>query len=422
MQSLLIIALFCKLALCQGCVLPKPEKLLTWQFSTGDHPEDEILVHGGALKALGAIKGDISVVSIAGPHRTGKSMLMNRLAPHKIGENPFQVNKNVKDSSNSVIMAVVPPCASGSKNTVVLIDTPGLFAPQRPAKFDAELLAIVNLLSSVVLYNNMGTIERSSVERLSFAVDTAFALSLAEQRDDPAAAEGAGGRISPPHLLWLVQNFHLQMASAERGNMSPQQWLSDVLTQMDKSYNRTSHFESQFHSFFKSIDAFTLPWPVSQLEDIHRLGELDQSMITEGYRAAVATLTERVKTLSEPKSIGAVAIPGSTLIKLIVRWTARINAASKHGKVSDAAQDLLGHIVGNDADAQKAFNTYLARELWGQEESSGGSIFSLGSPSSWLGSFAALACVAGLVWMASKSRRPTSKGQDIESNGGNKSN
>jgi hypothetical protein len=35
---------------------------------------------------------------------------------------------------------------------------------------------------------------------------------------------------------------------------------------MDKSYNRTSHFETQFHSFFKSIDALTLPWPVSQVE------------------------------------------------------------------------------------------------------------------------------------------------------------
>ena len=50
----------------------------------------------------------------------------------------------------------------------------------------------------------------------------------------------------------------------------------------------------------------------------------------------------QIKTLSEPKSIGVMAIPGSTLIKLIVRWTARINSASKYGKVSDAAQDLLG--------------------------------------------------------------------------------
>jgi hypothetical protein len=52
--------------------------------------------------------------------------------------------------------------------------------------------------------------------RRALQVDTAFALSIAEQRDAPAAAAGSGTRISAPHLLWLVQNFHLQMASAER--------------------------------------------------------------------------------------------------------------------------------------------------------------------------------------------------------------
>ncbi len=56
--------------------------------------------------------------------------------------------------------------------------------------------------------------------RRALQVDTAFALSIAEQRDAPAAAAadaGAlGARVSAPHLLWVVQNFHLQMASAER--------------------------------------------------------------------------------------------------------------------------------------------------------------------------------------------------------------
>ena len=154
------------------------QRLLTWQFSSDNHPDNEILVHRAALETLGAITGDISVVTMAGPHRTGKSMLMNRLAPHGIGKSPFhvrlmihrivsiynkngrhsaqnlcmQVNKNIKDSSNSVIMAVVPPCASGSKNTVVLIDTPGLFAPQRPALFDAEVRRLMMLYSLHISY------------------------------------------------------------------------------------------------------------------------------------------------------------------------------------------------------------------------------------------------------------------------------
>ena len=36
----------------------------------------------------------------------------------------------------------------------------GLFAPNRAAIFDAQLLAVLNLLSSVVVYNNRGISDR----------------------------------------------------------------------------------------------------------------------------------------------------------------------------------------------------------------------------------------------------------------------
>ncbi len=34
------------------------------------------------------------------------------------------------------------------------------------------MLAVLNLLSSVALYNNLNIIDRSSIEKLSFAVET----------------------------------------------------------------------------------------------------------------------------------------------------------------------------------------------------------------------------------------------------------
>ena len=52
------------------------------------------------------------------------------------------------------------------------MDSPGLFAPNRAGVFDAQLLAVLNLLSSVVIYNSKNIIDRSAVERLSYAVDT----------------------------------------------------------------------------------------------------------------------------------------------------------------------------------------------------------------------------------------------------------
>ena len=62
-----------------------------------------------------------------------------------------------------------------------MVDSPGLFAPNRASIFDAQLLAILNLLSSVVLYNNINIIDRSAIEKLSYAIDAgAEAFSVYE--------------------------------------------------------------------------------------------------------------------------------------------------------------------------------------------------------------------------------------------------
>ena len=48
----------------------------------------------------------------------------------------------------------------------MFVDSPGLFAPNRAGIFDAQLLAILNLMSSVVVFNNLGVIDRSNIEKL----------------------------------------------------------------------------------------------------------------------------------------------------------------------------------------------------------------------------------------------------------------
>jgi hypothetical protein len=75
----------------------------------------------------------------------------------------FAVGDTIMPETEEVSMVVVPSCAlsggtggtgaSAQSRNVVLLDSPGLFAPNRAAIFDAQLLAILNLLSSVVVYN-----------------------------------------------------------------------------------------------------------------------------------------------------------------------------------------------------------------------------------------------------------------------------
>lgn len=60
-------------------------------------------------------------------------------------------------STAQVLAYMIPGClnpiAKAPGTNLLVLDSPGLFAPNRHPLFDAQLLAVFNMLSSVVVYN-----------------------------------------------------------------------------------------------------------------------------------------------------------------------------------------------------------------------------------------------------------------------------
>ena len=113
--------------------------------------------------------------------------------PSSVPSAVFSVGHTVQPHTEEVSLYVLPPCAASplglpADTSLVFVDTPGLFAPNRVSLFDAQLLAILNLISSVVLYHNMGVVKRVEVEQLSDAVEAAFALSYYGDADNNKSA------------------------------------------------------------------------------------------------------------------------------------------------------------------------------------------------------------------------------------------
>ena len=132
----------------------------------------QIEVDNSTVARLQAVTTKLAVISIIGPYRTGKSTLLNRLLPSNIPSYVFSVGHTVQPHTEEVSVYIIPPCALAaagvtslsSDTSLVLVDTPGLFAPNRVALFDAQLLAVLNLISSVVLYNNVGVIKVATAQ------------------------------------------------------------------------------------------------------------------------------------------------------------------------------------------------------------------------------------------------------------------
>jgi len=352
-----------------ACVVSRdPTTLLKWTLGKDKSKVLKISVENAALEELKALRGEVSVMSIVGPYRTGKSFLLNQILTDLVdpaftsgnSSAHFVVGDTVLPETEEVSMVIIPACArkKGAKRAdkverhLVLLDSPGLFAPNRAAIFDAQLLAVLNLLSSVVVYNNRGIIDRSAMEKLSFAVDTATTMAYMNALNSnfsnmPVVGEGKGAErkqgpdpISRPYLAWAVQDFHLQLVEGTLDGG----WIRKVLQDIDKSNNGTSYMETQFNSFFSGYEAYTFPFPVEMVKNLAKLSVLPRSQLSGGYLAAVTKLIHVIEMKASSKKVDGVIANGGLLAQLIEKWADSINVPIG-SFMGNSAAALLDHIL-----------------------------------------------------------------------------
>ena len=153
----------------------------------------------------------------------------------------------------------------------------------------------------------------------------------------------ADNAISRPHLIWVIQNFRLQLTQENGEEITGREWIEKLLQQVDQSNNGTSAFRKQFNEFFSSLHMKTLPYPVKTVDDLHSLSSLKSSQLDSKYRQAVSELKDQIKQLAEPKRIGKLRMTGTALAALVAKWTENINLPI--GDYRNSAEELLSHIM-----------------------------------------------------------------------------
>ncbi|XP_021265530.1 guanylate-binding protein 4-like isoform X3 [Numida meleagris] len=285
-----------------------------------------------AMAVLQEVPQPLVVVAIAGPYRTGKSFLMNRLAQRRTG---FPLGPTVRAETKGIWMWCLPhPRRPGM--TLVLLDTEGLGDPNKgDSHNDAWIFTLALLMSSTLVYNSMGTIDQKALEQLELVTQLSELIRVRDgDKDGNSSAEGEDEAEDCefvgffPSFVWVVRDFTLELRVGERP-ISEDEYLEQALElkhghgRKVQNYNMTREC---LHNYFPTRKCFVLPSPVGA-EEHGRLEELPEAALAPRFLQQAAKFCNYVLSSAWPKALpDGAALTGRGLCMLLHSYVDAINS------------------------------------------------------------------------------------------------
>ncbi|NXC40721.1 GBP1 protein, partial [Penelope pileata] len=272
-----------------------------------------------ALAVLHGVTQPMVVVAIAGPYRTGKSFLMNRLAQKRSG---FPLGPTVKAQTKGIWMWCLPhPHQPGV--VLTLLDTEGLSDPHKgDSSNDAWIFTLALLLSSTLVYNSVGTIDEKALEQLRLVTELTERVHVRVKDADPAAEFV---RVFPG-FVWAVRDFTLQLRDDER-QLSEDEYLEEALRQRHgngRAVQASNELRRCLRAFFPRRKLFVLKRPTDDTK-LAQLEELREDELQPEFRRQADAFCQYIWEEAPVKVLpGGRQVTGTALACLAERYVEAI--------------------------------------------------------------------------------------------------
>lgn len=105
---------------------------------------------------------DFCVAGVIGKYRSGKSLLMNRIAGYQSG---FDLGHLIAGKTRGIWVWPEPIITDDNKR-ILLLDTEGLADTKKHQAYDQNMFAMTAMLSSLLIVNCLNVIDSSTITEL----------------------------------------------------------------------------------------------------------------------------------------------------------------------------------------------------------------------------------------------------------------
>ncbi len=283
------------------------------------------MIESEALDLLRKIDKPISFLCVCGKYRTGKSYLLDKVL---LGSSTgFTVGPTINPCTKGLWLWKRPyKCIVDDEEVVVfVVDTEGLGAIDQDENHDTKMVLLGLLLSSLMLYNSMGSIDEGALNSLSLVVNISKSL---QSKCNNGKVDDEEFAKNFPAFLWILRDFALQLKDPQGNPISPKQYLENALALQkgsSEAIENKNKIRRLLKYFFADRDCATLVRPTENESDLQNLINLPDEKLRKEFVDQLTALKLRIRKKLRAKVVNGKKVNGPMLADLCVAYTAAIN-------------------------------------------------------------------------------------------------
>ncbi|XP_069054720.1 guanylate-binding protein 5-like [Lepisosteus oculatus] len=264
---------------------------------------DKVVLNERAAEVLSGMTGVAEVIGIVGKHRTGKSYLLSRFFNEDQG---FKVGHGVEGCTKGIWMWSRPhPFHTNA--CLLLLDTEGLDDCENRLITDKTIFLLTTLLSSSIIFNIKGCIDRSAIEEILCLLQVVHQMSFVSEEKNKSLKDYL------PNLFYiLIRDFQFEEFDHDK-------FKDKFLNALDKET------KTKYKEVFDKTEIHILPQPALG-KVLKKLPEMKDEDLDHDFLTSLNTFVTTVRDKqSAPKAVKSLVCTPGAFVELARSYINMLN-------------------------------------------------------------------------------------------------